>query len=150
MRNQPTKRPPQRLWNIASCVISICVLIWMLSLPFRRSVVALTPADQRGEAGTVQRLDIVEKIQQKDLEDERYREEALMLDEELMRSLAQSQQQRQQVKPGIEHAREYRQTYKRRIKREIEQLGRPPEQSPQWHYQQELLKQLRSDDDGPM
>jgi chromosome segregation ATPase len=120
-----------------SLMVSVCILSWTFSLPFRTNPSVNELKNQR--------LNLAESIQQKRTRAEQIRDDAFADHQQLVRVMNQQQQSNAQ-KPGIMASRRRWDRKVAKVKNQLRSLGNPPEGSIQWLQKQRLLSLI---DDGP-
>ena len=142
----------RRFWIAASFLFSAGVLFWAYSLAMRtsesRSTTSQPRPAQRETASP--NLDLKDQVRLRREAGEKYRRSALVMDRMVMDAVSDRQQPKvRPVSNRREVAVENRQVYEDGLRRDIESLGTPLRGSPEWHYQRDLLRELRSGDDVP-
>ena len=146
-KKQPTPAETRkaRIWLALSCLLTIVIMVWAFSLPFRSD--ALTFAEQSdgeesttGSAGGGLFHDEEAKFRA-----DQFRAAAIALDQEFMQRRREKNQPRNL--PGKEQVNQYWDGHVQHVQRELQQIGEPQRGSLEWQEQQELLKSL---DDAPL
>ena len=135
-------KPKSRVWFIASIVLSLSIMGWSFTLPFRAGgslqldsgklnggTVAVGGGDASGFTSSAKE----------------FRASAIALDREFMR--ARAEKTRLKTVPG---RTEVKQAWNRRaemVRRQVKELGKPEKGTVQWQERQELIKML---DDAPL
>jgi hypothetical protein len=131
-----------KLWICCSFALTAVILVWTFSLPFQ-SESSLTSIRKQGAQAP--QIDLVQQVALRRSEAEQYRAEAIALDKDLMRAVAERNAPKTDL-PGIKHVRRKWQQTVADTQRQLELLGNPQPGTVEWDYAERLLRTL---EDGP-
>ena len=130
-----------KLWIALSFTLSTVILGWAFSLPFRQPDIALLQSSEA--TGGFQGLD---QIRDRRSSAEEFREAAIVLDDEFMRSIRKKREAEKRPHSGIKEARARWDRHVASVKKQLAFVKGAEEGTVEWEHRQNLLRSL---DDGP-
>ena len=133
-----------KVWIALSFTLSALVLGWAFSLPFRQTgtpIVSSATGDDPNQP--FRRL---EQIRERRSNAEEFREAAIALNEEFMRSIRKKREAEKRDRPGIQESKEHWQRHVTLVHKQLKELDDAEEGSLAWAYRQSLEESL---EDGP-
>jgi hypothetical protein len=129
-----------RIWIGLSFLLSTVILGWSFTLPFRQAGKTMVSSEQHAE-----QVDLTDVVRQRQTSAEEFRDAAIALDQEFMRSLAKRNQPKRDL-PGIEHTKRAWQRHQKLVETQVRQLKNAEEGTLEASYRQELINSF---EDGP-
>lgn len=130
-----SKSRSTKIWITLSFVLSIALLVWSFTLPFRESS-SLIPS--RGADGD--RVVSASVVQYRNADE--LRAEAMMLDHDLMEMMREKEQERSRPRPGIREVKQRWELHVQDVKRQIKEMGAVKEGSIEAQHRKEMLESL--------
>ena len=127
-----------------SFTLSALVLGWAFSLPFRHTGTPMV-SSAKGEADS-QAFRRMEQIRERRSNAEEFREAAIALNEEFMRSIRKKREAEKRDRPGIQESKEHWQRHVTLVHKQLNELRDAREGTLEWAYRQSLEESL---EDGP-
>ena len=128
-----------KLWITLSFTLSTLILGWAFSLPFQSHGDVLSTLETRATAAGFHGS---AKIRQRRSNVEEFREAAIALDAEFMRSIRQRRESEARPLSGIEESRHRWERHVASVRRQLEMLRNAERGSVEWEHRQSLLKSL--------
>lgn len=138
----PSRQPRQaarrgsRIWVFLSIVLSLAIMGWAFTLPFRNGREMLVSSDDRDTVASTEGGESDPRT----LSAEAYRAAALEMEEKFMK--ARRERTRLKVVPGRAEVRQRWQRRVERVRSHVRELGDPPEGTLEWHEKNELIESL--------
>lgn len=142
-KSSQDRKRNSKIWMIVSLLLSVLILGWAFSLPFRSS--SLSFVDSHGDDVS----SVVDRSGQRSVERsqdaEEFRAAAIAMEQDFMREL----RERNALKkvPGKKEVMLHWNKHVELVKKQIAELGHPEKDTMEWHDKQVLIKSLQ---DGPL
>ncbi len=136
-----------QIWIALSFGLSALILGWGFTLPFRQPGDPLVTSGGGSSSPTSLAQDLADRIEQRRSAAEEFRQAAIALDQEFMRTVEKKRGTKEDKLPGIVEARANWERHVAKVHDQLRQLKKCAEGSLEAAYRDELAESL---DDGPL
>lgn len=136
--DQEKRSKGSKLWITLSFTLSALILGWAFSLPFRQST---APVDRSNR-----NFPLPEEIRARRNAAAEFRQAAIALDDEFMRSVREKQEAWNRPRQGIEETRKQWRKRLALVKHEVDELRGAKKGTLEWQHRQSLIESVN---DGP-